>query len=298
LYHKVSNSLDDSRFMPPGGSKPVLKVAAVLGMDDETRAALDRLLHLAATRKVAVAGRFLPDRGVSARLARAGVTECVEEADFARFRQVVIPPCGISARQRRQWDAHEGIIEDMTAAKVRRAQVALGLLKMESAQPLVIGRHEDPETAAIAGAAQGALVIENTTDTARLAFAPAFGAVCQTTLSPRKTEWLAQQLRMRYRDARVTFLDTTHPMMRAREEALEKLLVNCGQVVVVGDAGEASCEALAETATRRGRTAVIVSGPEALDPTAFPNGDRVALTAGAFATDEAVRAVADRLARG
>ena len=283
--------------MPPGGKRPVLQVAAALGMDDETRAALDRLLRLAASRKVAVVGRFAPDHGVSELLARAGVTEGVEEADFPRFRHVVIPLCGVSARKRRDWEEHEGLIEDFTASKVRRAQVALGLLKMEGALPLVIGRHEDPETEAITGAAQGALVIENTTDTARLAFAPAFGAVCQTTLSPRKSEWLVQQLRMRYRDARVTFLDTANASMRAREEALEKLLVTCGQVVVVGDPGEASCEALAETAIRRGRAALIVSGPDQLDPTSFASGERVALTAGAFATDDAVRAVAGVIAR-
>lgn len=283
--------------MPPGGKKPALQVAAVLGMDDETRAALDRLMRLAAGRKVAVAGRFAPDRGVSELLARAGVAEGVEAEDFPRFRHVVIPLCGVSARKRREWEEHEGLIEDLTASKVRRAQVALGLLKMEGARPLVIGRHEDPETEAIAGAAQGSLVIENTTDTARLAFAPAFGAVCQTTLSPRKSEWLVQQLRMRYRDARVTFLDTANASMRAREEALEKLLVHCEQAVIVGDPGEASCEALAETTIRRGRTAVIVSGPEQLDPNGFAPGGRVALTAGAFATDDAVRAVADLISR-
>ena len=283
--------------MPPGGRKLALQVATVLGMDDETRAALDRLMRLAAGRKVAVAGRFVPDQGVSAMLAGAGITEEVEEADFPRFRHVVIPLGGIPARKRREWEEFEGLVEDLTASKVRRAQVALGLLKMEGAQPLVIGRHDDPETEAIAGAALGSLVIENTTDTARLAFAPAFGAVCQTTLSPRKSEWLVQQLRMRYRDARVTFLDTVNPSMRAREEALEKLLVSCGQVVVVGDPGEASSEALVETAIRRGRRAVVVSGPEQLDLTMFGSGERVALTAGAFATDAAVKAVADLLAR-
>ncbi len=298
LFNKANANLEERRYMPPGGKPFTMQVAGALGMDDDTRTALDRVLRLATVGRVAVAGRFMPDQGVSRLLERAGVIEEVEEADFPRFRHVAIPLCGVSARKRREWERHEGRIEDLTAPKVRRAQVALGLLKIEGAQALVIGRHEDPETIAISGgAAAGAVVIEDTTDTARLAYAPAFGAVCQTTLSPKRTDWLVQQLRMRYRDARVTFLDTANPSMRLREEALEKLLVNCGQVVVVGDPGEASCEALVETAVRRGRAAVIVPGPEQLDPNAFDAGERIALTAGAFATDGAVRAVAAVLAR-
>jgi 4-hydroxy-3-methylbut-2-enyl diphosphate reductase IspH len=109
--------------------------------------------------------------------------------------------------------------------------------------------------------------------------------------------WLAQQLRLRWRDAKVTFLDTVSPSMIAREEALERLLVVCERVVIVGDAGESSCEALVETALRRGRQAMVVATPEGLETGDFLAGEKVAITAGAYATDEAIRAVAATLAR-
>ena len=83
--------------------------------------------------------------------------------------------------------------------------------------------------------------------------------------------------------------------MIAREEALERLLVVCDRVVIVGEAGESSCEALAETALRRGKPAVVVATPEALDAAEIRVGEKIALTAGAFATDEAIRAVAGAL---
>jgi 4-hydroxy-3-methylbut-2-enyl diphosphate reductase IspH len=259
-------------------------------MDDDARAALSSILAMAHSSKIGVAGRFMPDAGVSASLSAAGIFEHVEEADFFRFARVVIPYAGISPRQRREWEEAGHRIEDMTSPKVRRAQVALGLLRMEGAQTLVIGRHEDAESLALAGAGMGTKIIEDTTDTARLVFSSAFGVICQTNLSPRRVSWLVQQLRHRYHDARVTFLDTSSPAMAARDEALERQLADCEQVVIVGEAGESSCEALAETALRRGKQAVIVSGPEALD---FPMSARgkIAFTAGAFATDQAVRAV-------
>ena len=168
---------------------------------------------------------------------------------------------------------------------------------MEGAQGLVIGRHEDPESLALAGGQPGTKILEDTTDTARLEFAPAFGVVCQTTLSPRRVSWLVQQLRFRYRDSRVTFLNTVSPAMARREEALGKLLVTSDKVVIVGWAGEASCEALMETALRRGKPAVVVEGPGDLRAEDFAGHPRLALTAGAFALDETIRAVAEALSR-
>lgn len=274
-----------------------MRITHSLGMDDEARAALERVFRLGKVRKTAVAGQFMPDPAVSAQLAALGIVEHVEEADFFKYRTVVIPYCGISARQRREWEEAGHPLEDLTSSQVRRAQVALGLLKMEGAQPLVIGRHDDPESVAISGGGSAAKILQDTTDTARLLFAPAFGVVCQTTLSPRRVSWLVQQLRLRWKDARVTFLDTVSPAMVAREEALERLLVDCNKVIIVGEPGEASCGALVETALRRSVSASVVKSPEELEAMVFQPNEKIALTAGAFATDETIRAVAAALAR-
>lgn len=297
LHDKVLKSLAERRFMPSGTHKTELRIATTLGMDEEARAALERLTLLAKSRKIGVAGRFMPDRGVAAQLASLGILENLEEADFFRVKTVATPFCGISSRQRGDWQKAGYSVEDLTSPKVRRAQVALGLLKMEGAQALVIGRHEDPESLAISGGNSATRILEDTNDTARLVFYPAFGAVCQSTLSPRRVAWLVQQLRLRWRDARVTFLDTTSPSMMAREEALERLLPTCDRVVIVGEAGEASCEALAETALRRGKPAQVVATPEELNLAGLPTGEKIALTAGGFATDEAISEVAATLAR-
>jgi 4-hydroxy-3-methylbut-2-enyl diphosphate reductase IspH len=297
LQNKANKAIDEKRFMPPDGKKPILRMAGFLGMDTDARSALQRLFALAENRRTGVAGVFMPDDGVSRLLAERGIAEQVEEADFFKFRRIVIPYGGISARTRKDWEEAGCAFEDLTSPQVRRAQVALGLLRMEGAQALVIGRHDDPESQALASTGTQTRIIEDTTDTARLVFSPAFGVVAQTTLSPRKVEWLVQQLRFRYRDARVTFLNTVSQSMGTREEALEKHLVTCDRVVIVGRPGEASCEALAETALRRGKPALIVAGPDDLK-LADPAGNRVVLTAGAFALDETIRAVAEAITFG
>ncbi len=296
LQNKVTTTLAEQRSVLPATCGIELRIAKTLGMDADARAALERLEVFSKSRKVGVFGRFMPSSGVSEKLAALGIPENVEAEDFFRFRTIVIPYCGVPARLRREWEEAGQSLEDLTSPQVRRAQVALGLLKMEGAQTLVIGRHEDAETLAISGGNSATRIVEDTTDSSRLLFAPAFGAVCQTTLSPRRVSWLVQQLRLRWRDARVTFLDTVSPAMLAREEALERLLVVCDRAIIVGEPGESSCEALAETAARRSKPATIIAKPEDLAIIHFAPNEKIALTAGAFTTDEAIRRVAERLA--
>ena len=53
--------LAEKRFMPSSRRGLELRIATALGMDDDTRAALDRVALLAKSRKTGVAGRFMPD---------------------------------------------------------------------------------------------------------------------------------------------------------------------------------------------------------------------------------------------
>ena len=287
-------TLERSQARPPVRTTEV-RMAKTYGMDSDARSALAALEQLSASGRVAVAGGFMPDPGVRAHLARLGIVEQVTEADFFKFRHIVIPYCGVPPRERKAWEDTDHPLCDLTAPLVRRAQVALGLLRMEGAQALVIGRHDDPESQALARVTPGTKIIEDTTDTARLKFSPAFGVVCQTTLSPRRASWLLQQLRMRYRDATVTFLNTATPAMCAREAALENLLDWCDAVVIVGQPGEASCAALAEAALRHGKPAVTAASPSSLDLAALAGARRLVLTAGAFALDERIETIAAML---
>lgn len=275
------------------GARPSVewKIASVLGMDSETRQALEQIERESASGLVAVPGIFMPDAGVRARLRRLGVIEEAREEDFSRVKSVVLPFGGVSMRDKRRWQEHGWKVVDARSQQVRRAQVALGLLRMEGAQTLIIGRHDDPETQALASDYPGTIVLEDTTDIARMRYAPAFGAVCQTTLSPRRVAWLSQQLRLRYRDARLSFLDTVSPAMALRERALESLCSWCDGVVVAGDRGEASVEALLETAKRFGKPAALLHDLRELE-----GCRKLALTAGGFVMKETLDDLSRKIA--
>ncbi len=260
-----------------------VRLAPVLGMDAEAKQALALLEREARMGPVAVPGIFMPDAGVRAKLRRLGVIEEADESDFSRVKSVVLPFGGVPMRDKRRWQESGWKIVDTRSQQVRRAQVALGLLRMEGAQTLIIGRHDDAETQALASDYPGTIVLEDTTDIARMRYAPAFGAVCQTTLSPRRVAWLSQQLRLRYRDAKLSFLDTVAPAMAQRERALEALCGWCDGVMVLGDRGESTVEALLETAKRLGKPAALQEDAAEL------NGcRRLAVTAGGFVLPEMI----------
>jgi len=263
------------------------RFAPVLGMDAEARQSLELLEREARVGPVAVPGIFMPDAGVRAKLRRLGVIEEADESDFSRAKSVVLPFGGVSMRDKRRWQESGWKIVDARSQQVRRAQVALGLLRMEGAQTLIIGRHDDPETQALASDYPGTIVLEDTTDIARMRYAPNFGAVCQTTLSPRRVSWLSQQLRLRYRDAKMSFLDTVSPAMSQRERSLESLCGWCDGVVVLGDRGEASVEALLETAKRFGKPAALLE-----DLAELGGCRKLAVTAGGFVLRETIEVLA------
>ncbi|WP_200272471.1 hypothetical protein [Luteolibacter pohnpeiensis] len=271
-----------------------LQVATQLGMDADARRALARIEELAEEGEIGVVGRFMPDDGVSAHLASLGVVELVDETEFFRFSRIVIPYCGISPKKQKQWTAANVPLIDLTSPQVRRAQVSLGILKMETSTLFVIGRHSDPESKAICESQPNARVLEDTTDIARLYFAPRSAAVCQTTLAPRRIAWLSEQLRHRWRDADFTFLNTVSQSMKAREQALERQLANADHVIIIGRRGEASSDALADSALRQSRPATIVGAPHELPD--LSDCKRVLLTAGGFALDDTVRSVARAIA--
>src|SRR6478609_8208484 len=85
LHDKVKTDLAEMHDTPPTAKRPEVRIATALGMDHDARAALERIAVLAKSRKIAVAGRFMPDVGVSAHLASLGIAENVEAADFFRF---------------------------------------------------------------------------------------------------------------------------------------------------------------------------------------------------------------------
>ncbi len=280
--------------------KPRIHTIDRCGLTGDAAAALATLDRLAASGQTGIAGVFMPSPWISKALAGAGIAEQLDPADAIRFRHIIVPYTGLPPSQHALWQASSnGRLHDLSAPAIRHALATAERLVALRAETLVIGRHhDDPATATITDDGRAARILENTEDTARLTFAPHFGALCNPWISPRRVAWLADQLRLRYRDARVTFIDTTCPAMIERERALESRLATADRVVIVGDPGDDTCQALAEAAARRGIDSAIATTATRLPWRAYDGTPRnILITAGGFTPQPAIQAMARALAR-
>jgi 4-hydroxy-3-methylbut-2-enyl diphosphate reductase len=266
-----------------------------LGHGVETREALARLDLRLKRGPVTVLGPLAPDAALGEIYRRRGALEGDPQEFRAPTHTVVVPLTGLPRALRRKWKENGHDLLDLTLPSVRRAQTSLNLLKLEHCKPVVAGYRDDAESLAIAGEAEGAVVVEDADEAARVPFAPKYGMVCQTRLSRRRAHTVAESLRLRHPDSRLVFLDTTSLAMLERERSVEALSRWAESILVTGDAGEASVRALIETARRLGLPATAVPDAGALDPRGFDGVARIGITAGEFSPDSVADAIVARL---
>ncbi len=272
-----------------------IRRAMAAGHGKETREALARLNQRLKRGAVTTLGPLAPDAALCELYRRRGVLEGSPEEFRAPTHTVVVPLHGLPKAFRKKWKENGHELLDLTLPSVRRAQTSLNLLTLEHCKPLVIGFHDDAESAAIAGEATGSSVVEDGDEAALLAFAPKFGLVCQTLMSRRRATVVAEALRQRHPDSRMVFLDTTSPAMLERERSVEALSRWAEAILVAGEAGEASVRALIEASRRLGLPAFSVADAGALDLQAFSGFSRIGITAGEFSPDAVAEGIVARL---
>lgn len=272
-----------------------IRRAFTLGHGAEVRAALARLEARLKRGPVTILGPLGPDPALCESYRRQGVLEGTPAEYRAPTHTVVVPMSGLPKACRRKWKESGHDLLDLTLPAVKRAQTSLNLLALEHCKPVVIGLRDEAESAAIAGEAPGAAVVEDADQAAALPFAPKFGIVCQTTFSARHARAVAEAIRLRHPDSRMVFLDTTAPAMLDRERSVEGLSRWAETIIVAGEEGESSVRALIETSRRLGLPARAVPDAGALGPGEFAGVGRIGLTAGEFSPDGVLDAIAARL---
>jgi len=272
-----------------------LRRAFVLGHGEEVRQALAKLETRLRRGAVTLLGHLAPDAALCEVYRRKGVLEGTADEYRAPTHTVVVPLTGLPKACIRKWKEHGHEVLDLTLPSIRRAQTSLNLLALEHCNTVVIGDRGQAEALAIAGEVAGTPVVEDAEQAALLPFAPKFGIVCQTTISKRHAQAVAEAIRHRHPDSRLSFLDTTSPAMWERERSVEGLSRWAETIIVAGEGSESSVRALIETSRRLGLPAQAVADAGSLDLRLFAGVSRIGLTAGEFSPDAVVEGIAARL---
>jgi 4-hydroxy-3-methylbut-2-enyl diphosphate reductase len=119
--------------------------------------------------------------------------------------------------------------------------------------------------------------------------------VTQTTLSMDDTARIIDILRERFPEIQGPRKDDICYATQNRQDAVKRLAIAHDLVLVVGSPNSSNSNRLKELAERLGSRSFLIDGPEQIDPAWVEEATAIAVTAGASAPENVVRAVCDRL---
>lgn len=203
-----------------------------------------------------------------------------------------VPPEVFEEAERRGLEILDG-----TCTQVRRAQEAAKELLQAGKRVVVYGDRKHPETIGILGAVGGnAEVVENTQDARELS-GPIrnIGILCQTTKSSEIFREICSILRERSEEKFVECRETACPMVWKRQGEAREIAADTDIMVVVGGRQSSNTRRLAESCEQSGAKTYSVETAEDLNPSWFPAGKSVGLTAGVSTPLWLVQQVESRL---
>lgn len=273
-----------------------ITLATHQGMCFGVRDALRKTHDTAASGPVTVLGELVHNPVVQQHLATLGVQRAhLETVGSSATSRVIITAHGAADRHREAWSDAGYTVMDTTCPLVKKAHAALALLVAQGCQPIVIGQAGHVEVRGLCGDFPTAQVVQDEAEVDRLAFAPKFGVVAQTTQPIAKVRALVARLQECHPEARINFKDTVCQPTKDRQAAMERLCRENDLIVVIGGRNSNNTRQLAETARQAGVRAHQVETAGDLQPAWFQGVDRVGVTAGTSTLDETVQAVVARL---
>jgi 4-hydroxy-3-methylbut-2-enyl diphosphate reductase len=204
---------------------------------------------------------------------------------------------GISDAKRTELSRLGLEVADGTCPLVRNAHAHLKQLVRDGYFPIVIGLAGHVEVRGLTEDFADAVVINESSEIARLPQAERYGIISQTTQPIDRVLRLVEEIRRARPAAEVRFIDTVCKPTKERQRALRELLQIADTIVVVGGRESNNTRELVQTCRAAGRRTIHVERAEELNATDFVAAKVVAVTAGTSTLTETVSAVVARLNR-
>jgi 4-hydroxy-3-methylbut-2-en-1-yl diphosphate reductase len=204
---------------------------------------------------------------------------------------------GVSDVKRAELSRRGLEVADGTCPLVRNAHAHLGQLVRDGYFPVVIGLAGHVEVRGLTEDFAGAVVMNESSDIARLPEAESYGIISQTTQPIDRVLRLVEEIRRARPAAEVRFVDTVCRPTKERQRALIELLQMADTIVVVGGRSSNNTRELVETCRAAGRRAIHIERAGELNAADFVATKVVGVSAGTSTLPETVSAVVARLNR-
>jgi 4-hydroxy-3-methylbut-2-enyl diphosphate reductase len=203
------------------------------GMCFGVRDAIDLAVRLARQGPLTILGDLVHNPDVVAQMDAAG-TQRVRRPEEVQTQAVLLTAHGTARRVKLQLREMGHQVHEAVCPLVKRVHLAAGKLVAEGRHLVVIGQADHVEVRGLVGDFDDYTIVLAESDLERLAGRPRLGVVAQTTQPLERVEQLVAELRRRFPDADIQFIDTVCQPTKDRQEALHRLVEECDTVVVVG----------------------------------------------------------------
>ena len=191
---------------------------------------------------------------------------------------------------------------DATCPLVTKVHMEVVRYAREGREAILIGHQGHPEVEGTMGQYDRSFggemyLVEDEGDVASLQVRDPekLAFVTQTTLSVDDTARIIDALRGKFPAILGPKREDICYATTNRQDAVRQLALECDRVLVVGSPNSSNSNRLAELAQRCGTPALLIDGPEEIDPAWLAGCRRIGVTAGASAPEELVRQVVARL---
>ena len=191
---------------------------------------------------------------------------------------------------------------DATCPLVTKVHMEVVRYAREGREAILIGHQGHPEVEGTMGQYDRSFggemyLVEDEKDVAALQVRnpEKLAFVTQTTLSVDDTARIIDALRHKFPAILGPKREDICYATTNRQDAVRQLALECDRVLVVGSPNSSNSNRLAELAQRCGTPALLIDGPEEIDPAWLVDCRRIGVTAGASAPEELVRRVVARL---
>ncbi len=245
--------------------------------------------------KVYCVGPLIHNRQAVEELRREGLDTVASLDDVPAGAPVLVRTHGAGPELYRRSEAGAHELIDATCPFVMRAQEAARQYQEEGYQVLVLGDKQHPEAQGIVQhTGDKAIVIQGAEELAEIEVRGRVAVVCQTTQRVGQLQALVEALMPLTRELRVanTICDAT----TQRQQASEELAREVDVMIVVGGYHSANTSRLAQICAATGTPTHHVETAEELEDAWFAGADVAGVSAGASTPDEAIAAVAERVA--
>jgi 4-hydroxy-3-methylbut-2-enyl diphosphate reductase len=271
-----------------------VQMAEHLGMCFGVKDAIDLAVRLTRQAPLTILGELAHNPQVVQRLDDLGARRAFHP-DEVSTRALLLTAHGTSDLAKSQLRASGHQVFDATCPLVKRAHLALARLVAEGRHPVVIGCPDHVEVRGLVGDYDEHTVIHRDSDLDKLeatvAGGRSLGVVAQTTQPIDRVLAIVEQIRTRYPQTDVRFIDTVCQPTKDRQDSLRRLASGVDVIVVVGGPESNNSARLTELARQLGRPAYQVSTAADLRSEWFADARTIGLTAGTSTPDDVIEEV-------